>query len=219
MNETGNIIFDPFLPWPVIFIAIAVAIGFVGFAIWRGLSGWWLRGAALAVLLLAITNPSLQVEDREALSDIVILVVDESASNGIDVRPEQIAEAVADVEASLANMANTELRVVRLGDGADNQGTLLMDAVTNAMAEEPRARLAGVIMLTDGQLHDIERSPEMPAPLHALLTGEEDDWDRRLIVRNAPAFAIIGEPVMLTLRIKIRAKCRATPQRLRLKSP
>ena len=214
MSETGNIIFDPYLPWAVIWIAIAFAVGFVGFAILRGLSGWWLRGAALAVLLLAVTNPSLQVEDREALSDIVILVVDESASNGIDVRPEQIAEAVADVEANIASMANTELRVVSLGDAPDDQGTLLMDAVANAMAEEPRARLAGVIMLTDGQLHDIERSPDMPAPLHALLTGQEDDWDRRLIVRNAPAFAIIGEPVMLTLRIEDQGDVPGNPSQV-----
>ena len=202
MSETGSIIFDPYLPWLVVWVAIALAVVFVGIAIWRGLSGWWFRGLALAVLLLAVSNPSLQVEDRDALSDIVILVVDESASNGIDVRPEQISEAVEDIEANIVNMANTELRVVRMGDADDNQGTLLMEAVTNAMAEDPRARLAGVIMLTDGQLHDIERAPKFPAPLHALLTGEEDDWDRRLIIRNAPAFAIIGEPVMLTLRIE-----------------
>jgi hypothetical protein len=99
-------------------------------------------------------------------------------------------------------LANTELRVVRLGDSEGNRGTLLMEALTNALAEEPRARIAGAILLTDGQLHDIERLPEMPAPLHALLTGEENDWDRRLLVQNAPAFAIIGEPVTLTLRIE-----------------
>ena len=216
MTETGGIIFDPYLPWPVVWAAIAFAAGFIAFAIWRGLSGWWLRGAALAVLLLAVTNPSLQIEDREALSDIVILVVDESASNGIDIRPGQIAETIEDVEARIASLANTELRVVRMGDASDNQGTLLMEAVANAMAEEPRARLAGVIMLTDGQLHDIERAPDVPAPLHALLTGEEDDWDRRLIVRNAPAFAIIGEPVMLTLRIEDQGEVPGNPSEVEI---
>ncbi|WP_413720074.1 hypothetical protein [Silicimonas sp. MF1-12-2] len=200
--ESGTIIFDPFLPWPVLWIAVAFALVFAAIAVWRGLSGWWLRGLALGVLLLAIANPSLQIEERETLSDIVILVVDESASQGVDVRPAQIAEAVAGLEARIAGMANTELRIVRLGDSDGNRGTLLMEALTNAMAEEPRARIAGAILLTDGQLHDIERLPEMPAPLHALLTGEEDDWDRRLLVQNAPAFAIIGEPVTLTLRIE-----------------
>ena len=32
----------------------------------------------------------------------------------------------------------------------------------------------------------------MPAPLHTLLTEQADDWDLRLIVRTAPAFAIIS---------------------------
>jgi hypothetical protein len=42
----------------------------------------------------------------------------------------------------------------------------------------------------------------LPAPLHTLLTGQPDDWDRRLVVANAPAFAILGEPVTLTLRVE-----------------
>jgi hypothetical protein len=200
--ETGTVIFDPFLPWPVVWAAIALAAVFVGLAVWRRLSGWWLRGLALAALLLALANPSLQVEERETLTDIVILVVDESASQRIDVRPDQTAAAVAEIEAEIADLPNTELRVVTLGDSEGNRGTLLMEALNNAIAEEPRARIAGAILLTDGQLHDIERLPNLPAPLHALLTGEEQDWDRRLLVQNAPAFAIIGEPVTLTLRIE-----------------
>ncbi|NNE80920.1 MAG: hypothetical protein HKN18_11685 [Silicimonas sp.] len=200
--ETGSIIFDPLLPWPVLYGAIACALIFALVAVWRGLSAWWLRGLALAVLLLAIANPSLQTENRNPLSDIVVLVVDESSSQGIDVRPDQVATAIAGVEAGIARLANTELRVVRLGDSDGNRGTLLMQALADAMAEEPRARLAGAILLSDGQLHDIERAPDLPAPLHVLLTGEDDDWDRRLLVQNAPAFAIIGEPVTLTLRIE-----------------
>jgi hypothetical protein len=35
-----------------------------------------------------------------------------------------------------------------------------------------------------------------------LLTGQASDWDRRLIVKNAPAFAITGEPINLTIRIE-----------------
>ena len=201
MRDTGTILFDPLLPWPSVWAGVALAVLFVGLALWRGLKGWWLRGLALAALLLAVANPSLQIEEREPLSDIVLLVVDESASQGIDVRPEQIAEAIAGVEVEIARLENTELRVVRMGDADGNRGTLLMEALTAAMADEPRARLAGVMLLTDGQVHDIERLPELPAPMHVLLTGQEDDWDRRLMVQNAPAFAIIGEPVMLTLRI------------------
>ncbi|MCV6591777.1 MAG: hypothetical protein OIF48_02415 [Silicimonas sp.] len=200
--DASRILFDPLLPWSVVWVALALAVLFVSIALWRGLTGWALRAMAFAVLVLALANPSLQVEDREPFSDIVLLVVDESASQGIATRPDQIAEAVARVEAEIATLANTELRLITLGDSDGNRGTLLMTALSEAMADEPRARLAGAILLSDGQLHDIEALPEMPAPLHLLLTGEKDDWDRRLMVQNAPAFAIIGEPVILQLRIE-----------------
>jgi hypothetical protein len=198
---TGSIIFDPLLAWPLVGLAVVLAALFVGLSVLRKMAGWWLRGLAALVLLAALMNPSLQREERAALSDIVILVVDESASQRISDRPDQVAEAVAAIEAEIADLPGTELRVVPLGDGEGDQGTLLMTALTEAIAEEPRARLAGALLLTDGQLHDIERTPALPAPLHVLLTGRDSDWDRRLSVTNAPAFAILGEPLMLTLRI------------------
>ena len=129
-------------------------------------------------------------------------MVDESASQRISDRAEQTAEALAALEAEVASLGNTELRVTRLGDSPDDEGTLLMTALAEVMAEEPRARIAGVVLITDGQIHDIERAPDVPAPVHTLLTGHEDDWDRRLMVQNAPAFAILGEPVTLTLRVE-----------------
>jgi hypothetical protein len=76
-----------------------------------------------------------------------------------------------------------------------------MTALSGALAEEPRARVAGAILITDGQAHDLAAAPSMPAPVNVLLTGRASDWDRRLTVRNAPAFAILGEEVKLTLRI------------------
>lgn len=199
---TGSVIFDPLLPWPALWAVLALALAMTGFAVWRGLAGWWLRGLAAAAALLAIANPSLQTEERTPLSDIVVLVVDESASQRIADRPDQTEAAISHVRAEVEALDNTELRILRLGDGDGNEGTLLMTALTEALAEVPRARLAGAILLTDGQLHDIDRAPALPAPLHALLTGQEDDWDRRLVVKNAPAFAILGEEVTLTLRIE-----------------
>ncbi|MGI1662455.1 hypothetical protein ACRDNQ_09445 [Palleronia sp. KMU-117] len=200
MNTT--VIFDPLVPVMALWIAAAVALVLLTVAVWRGLSGWWLRALSLAVLVAGLANPSLQVEDRSPLTDIVILVVDESASQRIADRPDQVAEAQAALEAEIAALPNTELRVVSVGDGEGDSGTLLMRRLAEAMADEPRGRLAGAILLTDGRLHDIEHLPDLPAPLHALLTGRDEDWDRRLIVRNAPAFAILGEPVTLTLEVE-----------------
>ena len=201
---TGTIVLDPLVPLAVVWLAAALAALAFGMAVWRRLPGWWLRGLAGAALLAALANPALQREDRTPLSDIVILVVDESASQRIADRPDQTVAAIANVTAEVARLDNTELRIVTVGDSADegDSGTLLMTGISEALAEEPQGRIAGVILLTDGRLHDIQRAPALPAPLHTLLTGQPDDWDRRLVVSNAPAFAILGEPVTLTLRVE-----------------
>lgn len=199
---TQSLIFDPLVPMVLLYLGAGLAIALLALAVWRGLTGWWLRALALGAVLAALANPSLQEEDRAPQTDIVIAVIDQSASQSLSGRVAQTDAALAAVEAEVAALANTELRVVTLGDGPEDAGTLAMTALAEAVAEEPRARLAGAILITDGRVHDLEIAPNLPAPLHVLLTGRETDWDRRLIVKNAPAFAILGEEVVLTIRIQ-----------------
>ena len=199
---TGSIVFDPLLPWPVLAALAALTLAGVALALWRGLAGWALRGMAALVLLAALAGPVYQVEDRAPLTDIVVMLEDRSASQSLADRPAQVSEAAETLAARIAARPNTELRRIEVGDGPGDAGTELMSALAAALAEEPSARIAGIVALSDGQVHDMDRAPALPAPMHLLLTGRETDWDRRLIVRNAPAFAIIGEPVTLTLRIE-----------------
>lgn len=199
---TAALTLDPLVPWPVLWGLAAFAAVLLAVAVWRGLSGWWLRGLTALVVLAAIANPSLQEEERAALADIVLLVVDDSASQGLGDRAAQVEAAIAGVEAEVARLENTELRIRRFSDAPEDGGSLAMTALAELLSEEPRARVAGAMIITDGQVHDVELAPTLPAPLHVLLTGRESDWDRRLIVKNAPAFAILGEEVMLTLRIE-----------------
>lgn len=201
MNMASQILFDPHLAWPVIYGLGAALLLIIALSIWRGLAGWPYRLLAGAALLAALINPSLQTENREPLSDIVLLVVDESASQRISDRPAQTAEALATLEAEVAALG-METRIARVSDADDNSGTLLMSELQRLMAEEPRARIAGALVITDGRLHDPELVPDMPAPIHALITGRETDWDRRLVVETAPAFGIIGEELLLTIRLE-----------------
>jgi hypothetical protein len=197
----GIVIFNPLLDWALIWVAGAILVFIVGFGAWRGLRGWWLRGLAAIALILGLINPSFMNEERDILSDIVIAVVDESASQDIDVRPQQTADALAQLEARITARPNTQLNIVRVADGDGDTGTLLMQALNQALNDVPKSRVSGIILVSDGQLHDIDRAPDLPAPLHLLQTGKDTDWDRRLSVKNAPAFAILGEEVVLTLRI------------------
>jgi len=197
----NQILFDPLVSWPLVYALAAAVVVIVLLAVWRGLSGWFYRLLAGVALLAALVNPSLQNEERDPLSDIVLVVVDESASQRISDRPTQVAEALEAVEAEIADLG-MEIRISRVGDAQDNAGTLLMAELQRMMAQEPRARIAGALLITDGRLHDPELVPDMPAPIHALLTGRDGDWDRRLVIETAPAFGIIGEELNLTLRIE-----------------
>ena len=199
---TQTILFDPLVPWALIAALAGVSLVALGLAIWRRLAGWALRAGAALVLLAALSGPVIQVEDRTPLSDIVIVAEDRTASQALSDRGEQMATARAEIEEALAERANTEVRWITVEDSPDDGGTQLMDALTRALADEPRARVAGIIALSDGQIHDMERAPDLPAPLHLLMTGREGDWDRRLIVKNAPSFGIIGEPITLTLQVE-----------------
>ena len=199
---TGTILFDPMIPWPILTGVGMLSLATVVLALWRGLSGWALRGLAALVLLAALSGPVYQVEDRAPLTDIVVMLEDESASQDLSDRSTQTAESAEALATAIERRDNTELRRITVPDGDGDTGTQLMQALTDALAEEPRARVAGILALTDGRTHDIDRAPNLPAPMHVLLTGRADDWDRRLIVRNAPAFAIIDEPITLTVRVE-----------------
>jgi hypothetical protein len=198
---TATLVFDPLIPLPLLLMVIMVALVGIILAVLRGLNGWPLRALAALVVLGALAGPSYQQEDRAPLNDIVLLVSDESASQKLGARAGQTRRAEETLAAAVAARPNTELRRITVGDGEGDTGTKLMTALAEALAEEPSARVAGILALSDGRIHDADLPVDLPAPMHLILSGQSNDWDRRLTVRNAPAFAIIGEPVTLTLRI------------------
>ncbi|MFN3278496.1 MAG: hypothetical protein ACK41Y_08860 [Paracoccus hibiscisoli] len=193
--------FDPALPWWAIAVLAGLAALVAGFALWRGLRGWAWRGLAALAACAALAGPALERGTRAALSDIVVLLDDRSSSQQLPGRPAQVDQAVAELSSQITALPGTDLRRVTLGDGED--GTALATALSRAIAAEPEARLAGVIAVTDGRLHDAPQLPQgLPAPLHVLLTGQPDDWDRRLVIEEAPAFGLIDQEVTIRLRVE-----------------
>ncbi|HZW74398.1 MAG TPA: hypothetical protein VFF43_12665, partial [Caldimonas sp.] len=72
------------------------------------------------------------------------------------------------------------------------------------MADVPRDRVAGVIMITDGRVHDVPADIAalgFEAPLHALITGHKNERDRRVALITAPRFGIVGQSQTITFRV------------------
>ncbi len=203
MNMQNSITFAPMIPSNALWVLIAFAALCTLFGLWRGLSGWGLRALVALVLLTALAGPSLQKEQREALSNIVLVVVDRSESQTVSTRPEQIEKAVDGLVKDISGLKNFEIKTVEVTNnlGLRDDGTHLIAALNRAASKVSADRLAGAILVTDGQVDDTALRKEFPVPVHVLLTGSKEDWDRRLVIKNAPAFAILDEAITLSLRI------------------
>ena len=201
-----DIVFQPDVAWPLIYIAAGFAALMVALAVWRRLPAWWLRAIAMFALLFALTNPSIKEEERESLDDIVFVVIDQTSSQSIDVRPEQMEAALGDLSEEIGRqLSGAKIIEVPVRDGAGSdadRGTLLMTALAKVAAEEASDQIAGAIILSDGQINDPAVLSDFPAPVSLLLTGRADEWDRRIVLETAPSFGIIGEPIEISLRVE-----------------
>jgi len=203
----SSISYAPLIGWELLAGLAAITLLLLGIAAWLGLRGWFLRGLAAAVLLGALSNPSYRQEDRTPLSDIVFVVIDETASQTLPARTEQMQTVVPDIIAQLERQTDAPLDVVTVTvrdtpEGAAAQGTMLLTALIDATAQVAPNRIAGAIILSDGRIDDLQTPPDFPAPVHLLQTGRAQDWDRRMVMENAPAFGIVGEALEIKLRIE-----------------
>ncbi|MEI9931466.1 MAG: hypothetical protein WDM89_13240 [Rhizomicrobium sp.] len=65
----------------------------------------------------------------------------------------------------------------------------------------PPERVAGAVLITDGEVHDAPKKSQIKAPLHALIVGRKDERDRKLTVVDAARFAIVGQDAQMVLRV------------------
>jgi hypothetical protein len=198
--------FDPLVPhWALITAAVLAALAALPLLATRA-KGAILRSAALALLVLALANPSFTREDRDPLTSVVAVVVDRSPSQNFLDRTAQTEAAKAQVEQRLQRIAGLEVRVVEAGQAdSETDGTRLFGALQNALADVPPDRVAGAVMITDGRVHDVPGTAAalgFQAPVHALITGRRDERDRRVVLVQAPRFGLVGQQQTVGFRIE-----------------
>ena len=207
MNDALAIVWSPLLPWPLLAALLAAALLLCGFAVFRRAGGVWWRALGFAVLLLAIANPALLVEERDPRDDIVLVVTDESESQDIQERPQQRAAISEALRQELSKLPRTEVRSIVAGAqqlGEADGGTKLFGAIQSALSDSGRERVGAVFLISDGQVEDApERLEELgiDAPLHLLLTGQKREFDRRVVLEQVPSFGIVGNELLMTLRV------------------
>src|SRR5487761_2089607 len=200
-----GIAFTPLVPTLVLWIALA-AIAVIAVLLLLGRPrGAAVRILALALVLLALANPSFTREDREPLSSVAAVVIDKSPSQNFGERTRETAKAREALVNELKQIKGLEVRVVEAGQAdGETDGTKLFGALSSALSDVPVDRVAGAFLITDGRVHDIPANAAalgFQAPVHALITGRKDERDRRIAIAAAPRFGIVGQVQTITYRL------------------
>ncbi len=200
-----SLAFVPLLP-VVLLVALALGgVGVIALGFVLRQRAVWLRALGLALILLALFDPSLVREDRTPLRQVVAVVVDRSGSQTIGARTAQTDRALDELQRRLKALGDTDVRVIEGGAGGGaNDGTQLFAALNAGLADVPAEQVAAVFMITDGVVHDVPARADalgFHAPLHALITGHEGERDRRIELVEAPRFGIVGKDQSVALRV------------------
>ncbi len=201
-----GIAFTPLVPTLVLWIGL-VAIAVIAAVLLFGRTrGALIRVGALALILLALANPSFTSEEREPLSSVAAVVVDKSPSQDFGARAKETEQAKQALVDRLKQIKGLEVRVVEAGQAdGETDGTKLFGALSTTLSDVPTDRVAGAFLITDGRVHDIPADAAalgFKAPIHALITGRSDERDRRIAITAAPRFGIVGQKQTITYRLE-----------------
>jgi hypothetical protein len=200
-----GIAFAPLVPALVLWLALAAIVVIAGMLLLGRARGATVRVTALALILLALANPSFTREDREPLSSVAAVVIDKSPSQNFGDRSRETAKAQQALVDSLKKIKGLEVRVVEAGQAdGETDGTKLFGALSSTLSDVPVDRVAGAFLITDGRVHDIPANAAalgFQAPVHALITGRSDERDRRIAISAAPRFGIVGQSQTITYRL------------------
>src|SRR6478609_6472226 len=151
-----GIAFTPLVPTIVLWIALAAIVVIAAVLLFGRARGAAVRVAALALILLALANPSFTREDREPLSSVAAVVIDKSPSQNFGERTRETEKAREELVDSLKKIKGLEVRVVEAGQAdGETDGTRLFGALSSTLADVPVDRVAGAFLITDGRVHDI----------------------------------------------------------------
>lgn len=203
MSWFPNIAFDPLIAPVLIALIFGLAILAAAIGGAARLRSFFLRALAALFLAIALMNPQTVEEERDALNDEVLVVVDTSESATLGERGQKIQSILDSLAGELDAAENLDVTVVRTG--ADDDGTKLTTNMIEALSSLPQNRLAGVIAVTDGQIHDLPENTEslLPdnVPFHAVVLEDPDSRDRRISAIVAPRFGLVGEQTDFEVRV------------------
>ncbi len=164
-----------------------------------------IRAIAFTAFMFALINPSILKEIRQYVKDTAVIVVDKSSSQNFGNREKRTADALAKITEQINKLDSFNLRVINAPkENKISNKTNLFTILDQTISDIPKEQRAGVIFLSDGQVHDIPQDPTQfndYGPVHILLSGERGEKDRQITITSAPAYGLVGKDITIKYRI------------------
>lgn len=204
-----DLVFDPWLPWPVLAGGAAALLALLALAFVRRMRrGLVWRALAGMCLLAGLAQPLWLRQERTPLENIVLAMVDDSASMALDGRKAARDAALERLRTDIARQPGWRLQTVRVKNSG--QGTRLAPVLQQELGTLPGRQLAGVVVVGDGAWPDAaaarKRVPEN-VPVTALLAGDPKTPDRSVRIGTYPPYGLVGK----SLSVPILAEDSAVP--------
>ena len=203
-------VFDPILQIKYIFIFSIFFILSIIICYYYKIKYLYLRALTFLAFLVFILNPQINKKNVEHHKDIVIMVSDLTQSI-IETRKAKEVESIRkDLSSQLKEIGNIEQINIKLNNNkkreqnnANKIETSLFKEVNNVINSLNIERLSGIIIITDGQIHDFHNYNKLlsKTPIHYILVGNKKEKDRILKTTNVPKFAVLGKKYEISVNI------------------
>ncbi|HYD18129.1 MAG TPA: hypothetical protein VEF76_06600 [Patescibacteria group bacterium] len=173
-------------------------------AVFRRMRDFFWRAAFFFILIGVLLNPVILNEIRQGLPDKLVIILDDSPSQKLGGRDKVAEEALQYIQSTLAKKSNVEPVVIRSSTAQESESTNLFTLLRNNLSTIPMSQVAGTVLITDGQVHDVPKdlgALDRLGPFHAVLTGTRKEFDRKITVVAAPKYGVLNENV--TVRVKV----------------
>lgn len=207
----------PSLSYLLILLLTAGGVAVFIIARWKRAGEFYWRGLLAVLLAFLLLNPVMVHEERQLLPGKLVIVVDESPSQNIAQRNVTTEKILSYITTALSSMPHIQPVIIRAGldpVSLKDQNTSLFGALRNTLVSLPAGQIAGTVLITDGQVHDVPEilgSLEKAAPFHAILTGKKDEFDRKITVVEAPKYGLMNRDLHIKVKVDDIGKTPGTP--------
>ena len=225
----SNFTFSPIVSHWYIFSFTILFFVFTSYSIINSASGITYRVLIFLTMIIMVAQPSFKIEKRKIEKDIITLVIDKTDSQKIAERDKKVEEVYATILneigrfqsldilevrikkeetttrfGSVQNINNNKLPIKKLENKEPNKSNIL-SILENNINKIPSKRLSAILILTDGQIHDINKNnffDKYDVPVYFLLVGEKKINDKRLSIISKPEFGYLDEESEIIVNLK-----------------